>query len=189
MLWNLVNRMINSVSGLGLSSNDVHQSIQGRNFLTENIWNFANKLRYQIVDKHKQHLKLARKHLLKLAGAKTFSGVPLPSLNQIFDFKNRKLTEMSARLSRKLKVETELQELQELPGLLQQGGLLLSSHLQSLLARPEMLQGVAQRLSHVVMGRTGTGENFAPSDNNSKPTVSLLMEEMMVVEMTVMVWW
>ena len=140
--------MISSVSGLVLSSNDVHQSIHG-NFLTQNIWNFANKLRYQIVDKHKQHLKLARKHFQKLAGTKTFSGVPLPSLNQIFDFKNRKLTEMSARLSRKLKVEAELQQL---PSLLQQGGLLLSSHLQTLLARPEMLQGVAEKLSQAVMG-------------------------------------
>ena len=97
----------------------------------------------------------------------------MPSLNQIFDFKNRKLTEMSARLSRKLKVEAELQQL---PGLLQQGGLLLSSHLQSLLARPEMLQGVAEKLSKAVMGGR-SGENLAPTDNNSKPTVSLLMVE------------
>ena len=168
---NLVNRLIPCVSGLVLSSNDVHQSIHG-NFLTQNIWNFANKLRYQIVDKHKQHLKLARKHLQKLAGTKTFSGVPLPSLKEIFHYKNRKLSEMSARLSRQLQLETELQELQELPGLLQQGGLLLSSHLQTLLARPEMLQGVAEKFSHVVMGRSG--ENLQPTDNNSKPTVSSL---------------
>ena len=79
---------------------------------------------------------------------------------------------MSARLSRQLQLETELKELQELPGLLQQGGLLLSSHLQTLLARPEMLQGVAEKLSHVVMGGR-TGQNFQPTDNNSKPTVCL----------------
>ena len=91
---------------------------------------------------------------------------------------------MSARLSRKLKLEAELQEL---PGLLQQGGLLLSSHLQSLLARPEMLQGVAEKLSHAVMGRSG--QNLPPTDNNSKPTVSIFLLQMalMVVMMAVMV--
>ena len=105
----------------------------------------------------------------------------MPSLNQIFDFKNRKLTEMSARLSRKLMVETELQQL---PNLLQQGGLLLSSHIQTLMARPEMLQGVAEKLSHVVMGGR-SGENFTPTDNNSKPTVWVLMVEVVKVVMVV----
>ena len=105
----------------------------------------------------------------------------MPSLNQIFDFKNRKLTEMSARLSRKLMVETELQQL---PNLLQQGGLLLSSHIQTLMARPEMLQGVAEKLSHVVMGGR-SGENFTPTDNNSKPTVWVLMVEVLKVVMVV----
>ena len=169
-MWDhVISLSIHCVAGLRLSSNDLHQSING-NFLTQNIWNFANNLRYQLVDKHKQHLKLARKHLQKLAGTKTFSGVPLPSLKEIFHYKNRKLNEMSARLSRQLKLETELQQL---PSLVQQGGLLLSSHLQTLLARPEMLQGVAQKLSHVVMGGR-SGENFQPTDDNSKPTVSSL---------------
>ena len=85
---------------------------------------------------------------------------------------------MSARLSRKLKLEAELQEL---PGLLQQGGLLLSSHLQSLLARPEMLQGVAEKLSHAVMGRSG--QNLPPTDNNSKPTVSIFLPELLYMAM------
>ena len=107
----------------------------------------------------------------------------MPSLNQIVDFKNRKLTEMSARLSRKLKVESELQQL---PNLLQQGGLLLSSHLQTLMARPEMLQGVAEKLSHVVMGGR-SGEYFTPTDNNSKPTVRVLMILVLMVVMVVMV--
>ena len=75
---------------------------------------------------------------------------------------------MSSRLSRELELE---EEFQELPGLLQQGGRFISSHLKTVLARPEMLQGVAKKLSQYVMGgRSGTEE--APSDANSKPTVT-----------------
>ena len=145
----------------------MHQSIQG-NFLTHNIWSFAKRLRYQIADKHKEHLRLARKHLQKLAGT---SRIPFPSLNQIFRYKNRKLVEMSSRLSRELQLE---EEFEELPGLLQQGGRLISSHLQSVLARPEVLQGVAERLSQYVTGEPS--RSFLANDNNSKPTVTMIRE-------------
>ena len=158
------------VSVVVLGSHHVHHSIHG-NFLTQNIWSLADKLRYQIVNKHKlrltDHLHTARKHLQHL-GSRSLSKLQLPSFNQIFQFKNRKLEEMSSRLSRELQLE---EELEVLPSLLEQGGRMLTSHIQSVLARPEVLQGVAERL-----WRGRSGDSDVRSDANSKPVLTMILE-------------
>lgn len=140
------------------------------NLLPRSLLKFARNLQHHVVDQHQQNLKIASKQLQKLTRShNSFTKYPfsLTSFSplKIFQLKNKKLSEMTSSLSRQLPIPDEL------PSLIQYGGDMLTYHVNSVMLHPDMLHGMAEKITEYMSGSQTIEEN-----DNSKHALEMIHE-------------
>ena len=135
----------------------------------------ARKLKYDVMEKPRKHLKYAKEQLNPFSKVETLANFKKEKLKKLLKLQNKKLEDLTSNLSKRLasRVPETYKDMDFslLPSLES-----VKNHVGTVMSRPEIIPSLAKTITKHVMGKQSKNSRKAGTtglDDMSKPTVSL----------------